>query len=267
MNNKNITFVTAFYNISRQTSKEINKFENYFAWIKTLLNQNINIVFYLSQSIYDSLGQKSDNIKFIIREDIPYKNKINWEKYESNDFEKDSDNFAALTYSKFLWVKDAIDINHFNTEYFAWIDAGICKVAQNVNYINTIVPKSKISIMLINYININEMSFLEKFISSCKYKVAGGFFMGRKDLMINFCDLILKEIEKYNVNGLEQEYMAIIYFNNKHLFNPYWGDFSDLFVNYERCYNNKLIVEKYIRSTIEYRDFEEYQKVLNYSKL
>lgn len=265
--NKTITFVTAFYNISRQTSKEINKFENYFNWIDTLLSQNINIVFYVSQDIFNKLNYDKPNIKFIVNDEIPYKKDINWKKYLSNDFEKDSEKFAALTYSKFLWLKDAMSNNYFKTDYFSWIDAGICKVVQNVNMINTIIPRSKISIMLMNYINSNEMSSIDNFLSSCKYKVAAGFFVGPKELLNNFCDLVLDEIDKHSVNGLEQEYMAIVYYKNKHIFNPYWGDFSDLFVNYERCFNNKLIVERYIKNTIDYRDFAEYQKVLNYSKL
>lgn len=265
--NTDTTFVTAFYDISRNTSKEMNKFDNYFIWIKTLLSQNIQIIFYTSQNIFERIGIEKDNIKFIITENIPYQKTVNWKDYRSNDLEKDSEKFAQLTYSKFLWVKKAIELNHFNTEYFCWIDAGICKVAQNINMVNSIKIKNKINLMLLNYISEFEMKNPSDFIKECRYKVAGGFFGGNASNMLNFIQLFFEQLDKYPNNGLEQEYMAIIYYQNRDLFFPYWGDFSDLFINYERCMNNRQIVEKYIKNCVDHRDFEEYKKVTNYFKL
>lgn len=267
MEKKSVTFVTAFYNIGRQTEKELNKFENYFSWIENLLSQDINIIFFTSKDIYEKIINKRYNVKFIIEENIPYIKEIKWQNYKSNDLIKDSENFAKLTYSKFLWCLKAIELNPFDSDYFAWVDAGICKVAQNIKLINQLNIRNKISIMLMNYVSEQDFKDLENFLSACRYKVAGGFFSGGKEEMSNFCNLILQEIENYQSFGLEQEYMAIIYKKHNEIFRPYWGDFSDLFINFEKCVNNRNLVQYYMNCAIKNNDYLEYVKVFNFLKM
>jgi len=244
-----ITYVTFFFDIGRQTDDPMNKFDNYFPNIERLLSMNINIIFFTTRDLLDRISKNfiippRINIQimdyyFGFTEIEEIRKIYHDEQYQTGNPKKDTPEFIALTLGKFDAIKEAIKINPFNDEYYAWIDAGVFKIARHpellLTFSNNIEKINQgIKIMLLN--NIEEKEIINHdFIKTCRYKVAGGFFLGQKDEMVTFCDLIIKEKNEFkakNLIGLEQEFMAIVYFYHKKLFNPYYGRFTDLFTNF-----------------------------------
>lgn len=210
-------------------------------------------------------------MKFKLVEEIPYYDRLTeiqgaWRNYITNNPRKDTPEFGAITHGKFKFLYQAIADDPFGDEHYAWIDAGIFKIALHPELIPGLIPPSKVKIMILNYISKEEVNN-ENFVNSCRYKCAAGFFVGPKELMRVFCLLILAqgEYDLYHKRfGLEQEYMAIVYRKHPEVFDPYYGDFSDLIINYYITNNNYDIVKRILIEAIRYGDKEEAQKVAKY---
>lgn len=267
-----ITFVTTFFDIGRQTDVPMQKFDNYFAWIEELLKLPINLYFFTSPELKARFNyEERRNLKFKLLPEIPYYDKLTeiqeaWRNYITNNPRKDTPEFGAMTHAKFKFLCQAIADDPFGDEYYAWIDAGIFKVALQPELIPKLVPPSKVKMMILNYTSKEEVKD-ENFVRACRYKCAAGFFIGPKELMRVFCLLMLAQAE-YDLYhkrfGLEQEYMAIVYRKYPEVFDPYYGDFSDLIINYYMTNNNIGIVKRVLTEAIKYGDNEEAQRVAKY---
>ena len=204
-------------------------------------------------------------------EDIPYFDRIEqirqaWKSYSKINPNKDTPEFAAMTHAKFIFLDRTIKINPFKSSHYAWIDAGLLKVATNVELIPSLTPPDKIKCLMIRYISEQEIQS-ESFVSACQYKIAGGFFLGPSQLIKLLCLRMITEAE-YDLYqkrfGLEQEYMAIIYRRYPDLFDLYYGDFNDLFLNYHKCQRNLYLLEKIFDEALSRDDKREALKVAKY---
>lgn len=267
-----ITFVTSFFDIGRKTDAPMQKFDNYFAWIETLLRLPINIYFFTSPEIHDRINYTPrSNLKFKFLPEVPYFDRIDeikdaWKNYVTGNTAKDTPEFGAMTHAKFMFLCQAIAYDPFGSEHYAWIDAGLVKVATNPELIPMLSPPDKIRMMMLNYISNAEVND-PNFIYSCRYKYAAGIFIGPKALMRVFCLRMMAQAEYdlfYNRFGLEQEYMAIVYRKHPELFDPYYGDFSDLVVNYSEANSNPHIAKTIMNEALKHNDKEEAKKVAHY---
>lgn len=267
-----ITFVTYFFNIGRKEDINLPSFDKYLEWIEQLLNLPLNFYFITTEEIRSKLRFKSaEKIHFKIVPDVPGMEKIPlakaaWSKYNTNNPLKDTAEFAILMHAKFPSLLMAINDNPFNTKYFAWIDAGILKVATHPERLMEMKPSDRIKCMMINYISDNEVKD-PKFINVCGYKIAGGFFSGNKTNMKYLSREIIKLGDTHLSEGrygLEQEYIAIIYKQNPDIFDPYYGDFCDLFCNYEKMVHNKWLAERVLARANNHNDTKEAHRVIHY---
>jgi hypothetical protein len=241
-----ITFVSQFFDIGRNQNIDVLSLKNYITNINKLLQLNINILFYTTKQLHDQLQYTNRaNLKFIFLDQPPWYDRLDkvievTKNYQTGFKDKDTPQFMCITLGKFQLLKDAIALNPFDNKYYAWIDAGIFKVIQQVNLLPEITPSELVKCMILNYTSEAEIAS-PTFINSCRYKIAGGFFLASSDNMIIFCDKILACASEYLNNGyfgLEQEFMAIVYVKNKELFDPYYGDFADLLTNYKYLHHN-----------------------------
>lgn len=267
-----ITFVTAFFNINRVTNNPMIKYENYFDWIQQLLQLPINLYFITTADVHARLQyEPRDSLKFHIVDKIPFFDKLPliegcWDKYRTNNKEKDTAKFACLTHAKFHCIKQAININPFDSTHYAWIDAGILKIARNAELLSQLVAPDKIKLLMLNYTSNNEIKRGD-FVLTCRYKIAGGLFVGSKALMEKFIDAMITEAEvslKQGIFGLEQEFMAIVYKKQPELFEPYYGDFCDLITNYHSCNNTFWLVTQCMIQALQDNNIIEAKKVAAY---
>jgi len=263
-----ITYVSGFFDIERVTDAYLQNPENYYGWINQLFLYDIHLYFFTTEDIYKRLVfTPRPNLHFKILEHPPYyekyeETKENWKKYQTGNPNKDTYQFGCLTNGKFLLLEEAIKLNPFNHTHYSWIDAGITKIVLQPELILDIKLPSKIKLLLLNYINPEEIKQKE-FVLTCRYKIAGGFFIGPKDLMLSFSKWI-QELIKDGIHGLEQEYMAIIYRIHNDVFDPYFGDFCDLIRNIETTTNMSWLIKRNLDQAFDNKDSSEVHRIISY---
>jgi hypothetical protein len=240
--NKAVTIVTGFYRVN--TGKYPKNYYN--DWIKNFLSLDCNIVAFISeedietQKYIKESGKK--NIVVIYKEIKQFHNYQYLSFYEwcySVDQEKNlhcSDMYMIWNEKPFF-VLEAIRLNPFSSEWFAWTDFGSCRSPDHArqvkgygnvfSFLNDNVPKDKIIFYAVTPLNDKEKELNENNIpivlgnispdKSCNEiaRFQGGFFKGHKDLWYNFCSLYDKEIQhfiKHNTfAGKEQNLFISLY--------------------------------------------------------
>ena len=123
------TIVTALYDINRETEGDGRAFKDYLAWLPETLSLDTNYVIYTEEKVIPYIPLKP-NIKINVTtiDKIPlyslipkikstldnsyYKKKIQ----DPNRVECKLPLYNVIQYSKFIWLKDAIQKNPFNSE-------------------------------------------------------------------------------------------------------------------------------------------------------
>lgn len=136
------TFVTALYNISRERH-DGRSYVQYQEWFKRTLTIPVPMVIYTEKCnehlvntyrralptkvIYTTIDEvpfyyTKDQVKNIIT-NSPFKYRIQ----HPNGLENRCFEYIPVINSKFVWMADAIKENHFGTDMYFWIDAGLSR--------------------------------------------------------------------------------------------------------------------------------------------
>lgn len=118
----NLTIVSGYWNVK-------NKYNNsYFNWMNSTLRINMPYVFFGSKDIIDIVKK--------IRHDLPTHyielNITELDAYKYKDYiitdpvHCPSVELSIIWLSKLFLIKKASDLNPFQSEFFFWVDAGIC---------------------------------------------------------------------------------------------------------------------------------------------
>lgn len=260
------TIVSAFFDINRDKNGDGRSIEEYKEWIKLTLQLNCNLFIITEEKFKDffltyrpkSLMSKThihiidfkesfyykyyNNIKQILESDY-YKNKIK----DPNRVECKMPEYNIIQYSKFYYLKVAIELNIFKTDYFLWADAGISRFFLDVNLNIEYPSKNGLSVLKSNHdkfiiqnrFDIDYYNIDDSFIWKSDNLLYGTMF-GGTSYIINIISELINNIfinqmlANNNVNN-EQLALALVYNSNKHLFN---------LVN--NCTYNHLILFKYL---------------------
>ena len=143
--------------------------------------------------------------------------------------------YSIIIFSKFQWVKRAIEEDHFNSDVFLWLDAGLSRLFYEVPLTNLYPSVNALGAFKSNkdtaiiqtsmsyypdLVNANGCS--EEYFWDNRSWVMAGLWGGYKQPMIKFCDLIDETFQHKMIgNGIvnnEQIAMAYVYKNNPELF-------------------------------------------------
>lgn len=233
-----ITFVSAFMKITDNESNE-RTIEFYFYQFKRLVETGIKIHLFLP-SVMIPMCQKiignSSNLFIEIKEfyelDI-YKN-LNRQSFRlpaERNILKDSENYIILQNSKIYFIKEAIQLNVYGANKFAWIDFGIGHIIKSGK---TLENLTKINIGKGFYIpGCNSMRDFE--FNSVFWRFCGGFFVGDIESMEELFNLYSNEfigiIKKSGV--LTWEVNILAYFEKNYKWSPRWylADHNDTLIN------------------------------------
>jgi hypothetical protein len=125
---------------------------------------------------------------------------------------------------KIFFIEKAAKLNPFNSEFFAWIDAGICtyrnKAPPNSNFPNLnrlkILPKKKFI-----FTSSNSPHFESQLLGTYYHYIAGTSYLLHKDMISSIVELYKEYMEKLvNTDNIytDQVILTHIYNNNKRLF-------------------------------------------------
>ena len=250
------TLVTALYDIDRQDEEKGDgrKWEEYINWFANTLRIPSPMVVYVDPSSKKFVEEfRADRPTKIITheiDEIPYfylyqkVNKIlNSKKYKDKiddpeRLECRNPLYPLVIFSKFQWVKRAIEEDHFNTDVFLWMDAGLSRLfyetdldkpypsPQGLAAINANPDKAIIQTSMSYYPDlVYADSCGEDYLWDNRSWVMAGLWGGYKEPMLKFAELIHDVFENKMVgNNLvnnEQIAMAYVYKNNPELFLPF----------------------------------------------
>jgi len=260
------TIVTAFFDIGREKKGDGRRLEEYLEWIKKTLQLNCHL-FIVTEPKFASffkenrpeIYQSKTVIKIIDFKDCYYYRFYDQMKdiLESPEYlekiqhpdrvECKMPEYNIIQYSKFHFLKMAIESNPFQTEYFLWADAGVSRFFLDVD-ISKEYPSKSGQMILEN----NRDRFIiqhrkdlytypinEYFIWKSDNLLYGGMFGGSTSIIKKISLLVeyifvKKMLHNKNANN-EQLALALV-----------WKDYPELFELINLHDNNPLCLFKYL---------------------
>jgi hypothetical protein len=228
-----LTYVTAFLNIN---NCDVNQ---YFPYFEKLAKSQIPILLYMDSN-YKEFGEyiikKYSNVKiakYITKNDL-YVNQIVKDKElpEIRNNAKDTHDYLTLMNNKIYFLEDAMKINVYSTDTFAWIDFRIFHIFSSD--VNDIYYKlNELSIK--NYKNPTNyfpgnLKTKKNIVDSINWRFLGGFFILDKNNIIkltNETTIILNSLDKLT---WEVNIWAILEYNQKFDFGWYFGDHNNFII-------------------------------------
>ena len=215
---------------------------DYITYGTTLLSCNIPKIIFVDEVVYPQLKEyENENTKIIqISKTDIYLYKYSQLQLQLNttNLEKDTLEFLFIMNNKTEWIREAIQLNPFNTTDFIWVDFGIqyifkCSKEEFMQKIERLGgPYSKVRIGSIW--NLNHVYNADIY-KSINWYFAGGVFGGNKDSLLAFADLTkqkcLSIIKEKQTLMWEVNVWYLVYMENKHLFDPYSCDHNATLVD------------------------------------
>lgn len=196
------TFVTAYLKIYDEDYDSIKTFDNRLKHFISLLDLGINISIIIDpvvQDTFNDLQLKYDNLKIIqimkIEDLELYKLGNNYSEFQrlptNLNLKKDTKNYMFLMLSKIEFIKKAMDVNPYDSDYFCWIDFSLPYVFKDKN--NSLLKMKNISNRKLcnrficfpgcwNF-KVNDIHFLKH---NIVWRFCGGIFIGDKDSLNDF---------------------------------------------------------------------------------
>lgn len=227
----------------------------------TLMNMSdADFVCYTSEDEYEDLcafyyNEKNVDInklkiKIFDLRNFYFTEKIN--KIKNIEETKKSDRCVEIQYSKFIWALDEANIDDYDNIF--WFDAGLshtglfpskymiqgdywstyynCKLFNNT-FLKNLIEFSGNKIFLCakeNLSNFWSHTLPAKYYKdySMDHHIIGGFFGGKKNNVINYCNIFLDNTNQILDNEdkiyFEENIMSLIFYNHNELFQPKFFD-------------------------------------------
>ena len=228
-----ITYVTAFIDINQNTqNKSIDwRFDNFC----DLARSGINLCVYIDTKWFDRL-QTIANIypnvkimKMVNLQDTFVSKTCSQIKYtlpSVRNEEKDTADYMMLINSKYEFTKDAIQQNVWNTTHFAWIDFSIFYIFKN----------KELSAAGLRSLSNDKLASKFFAIPGCwnkqttnspqsvNWRFCGGFFIGDKNSVMDFCELCERKFPEYirSMKCLSWEVNFWAWLETMHKWSPTW---------------------------------------------
>ena len=226
------TIVSAFMS-NINSYREADKYVEYG---KKLLTIDTSKVIFLEKPIYDQyfsndifpkthfvFVEKSDNYLYEQIENI-----TQFEVVTTNPG-KDTLEYMFVQCNKTEWVKQAIELDPFNTEQFMWIDFGIYHMINSEDFAECIYKMTQQKYDKIRIASVwrkfGRTSYNENPYHNIIWHFAGSVFGGNKDKLLRFAhltkDMCVRTILEKNTIMWEVNIWYLIYHENPDLFDLY----------------------------------------------
>ena len=245
-----VTIVSCFYKL--HTSKHT--LNEYDAWIKCfLLNINTNIIIFVGKNEKEyikSIIDMNSTIKYVLIE--KEMNDFNLVKTYNSNFWKIQEfidpgkscgrgqDCYKIWNSKFDFLKEAIEMNPFNSDKFIWNDIGNVRDKTILNYLKDYpnynnITTNKLDIVLLEpFINPSQLWFTDE------VHFSGSMFGGGKEILLELHKLFYLYFEMYargnKFIGCDQQILSTLFLKNKDKFNciiPKYNHIDKWFYLYE----------------------------------
>jgi hypothetical protein len=230
------TIVSAF--VSNVNDRYDNALNRYYNFGKFLLKSNIPKIIFVDEIMFELIGEEYDKMKtLIVKIDkktsylYDYAHYLTKFQLNSTDYTKDTVEFMFTMCNKTEWMRQAINLNHFKTNNFIWIDFGIkhifqgvCTDEEFVEKINRLKYKIYYNVRIGGIWNLN-FKFNIDIYKDVAWYFAGGVFGGNKNSLLKFAELMKEKcidiMTSKNTIMWEVNIWYLIYIENKGLFDSY----------------------------------------------
>jgi hypothetical protein len=236
-----ITYVTAYYDIGRESWKEFSRSnESYLKNFNHLLNivkkTNNNLIVFLDVKFLYLTFPKTENVKFVYV-DKSFMNSLPlWQRQKkeflilnSNEYKEKLKNrlkfpensnsfYTIMMHSKIDFVIRAMSI--MNSKYYCWMDFGYFCNDDIQNLLCIEDMNEKINFSIVNKITDQDRDILYTVLFAPE-KIAGGVFYGSKDTLLKYQRLYHCIHERFQNMGIvddDQHITLQCYFQNKDMF-------------------------------------------------
>lgn len=241
-----VTIVSALFNIDRE-EMDGRQWDEYLKWFDITLKLNCPLYLFVTEDVKEFVEERREGMptKIVVQkeEDMPYyglndtiQNILDSDEYKQkmsdpNRIECKHSMYSVIQYSKFPWMKTAVEDNEFDTDFFFWLDGGGSRFFGDFDLNNQYPGKEAIKSLksmgecfLIQencdfYPDLfNSSSLSEKYLWDNRSYVLGSMFGGHKNSIPKVVDLIdnvlkVDMIENGNVNN---EQIALGYLLKKY---------------------------------------------------
>lgn len=233
-----VTIVSSFINNLHPERKDKN-FETYFQHGIILIKSNVQKIIFVDETMYEKIKDyQNHNTKIVLIDKTkyylyPY---MNTECLQNFNLNTDNPNKDTIEYMftmslKTEWMREAVDINHFNSDHFVWVDFGIrhvfnCDDRTFIDALETLTQNIRDKIRIASIWNL-EHTTNKNVYQEILWYFAGGVFGGSKEKILVFADLMkekcLQIIHEKQTLMWEVNVWYLIYLENKELFECYYG--------------------------------------------
>jgi hypothetical protein len=237
------TFVSAF--VSNANNRSDRNIEKYIDFGNKFINIPVKKIIFLENNTYEQYFKNKENdlTKFILfnKNDLylyNYKDNITNLLINTDNPTKDTIEYMLTMCHKTEWIKNAIELNPYNTEQFIWIDFGIFHIIKDeIKFKNSIMNmenKKYNNIRIASCWDPNIIYNIDIYKQIAWY-FAGGVFGGDKNILLYFASLMKEKcIEIINQKKSimwEVNIWYLIYKQFPNLFYPYNADHNILILD------------------------------------
>ena len=240
-----VCVVSALFNINRD-KLDGRKWEEYIEWFSKTLDLNVPMILFVTKDVEEIVINKRKNkkTKIILSEikDIPYiylneriQNILDSDLYKNKIMDNQRieclySMYSVIQYSKFEWLKKAVNQNPFNSKIFLWMDAGASRFFKKyktkelfpsryfLELIEEIGNKFIIQMNYDSYPDLYKSKKLdEKYLYDNRSFVLGSLFGGNEQAIKTISELIREIlVEKMiKLNNMNNEQIALGYLSKK----------------------------------------------------
>lgn len=226
------TIVSCYYKLDQSKHTQ----EEYDTWIHNLLsNIRANLIVFTCEKDKPYLKTILDsNIELqytiIVKElsdlEINKHYPDIWDNQETIDPNKKCGRGRGcymLWNSKFHFLKEAIEENPYQTDYFVWNDIGNVRDSRIIPFLKSYPNKDKITEDKLDIVLLNGFRNQQDFFCD-EVHFSGSMFGGHKNTILTVCDFYYKCFHSYIENdrfiGCDQQIISSIFIKHMNLFNP-----------------------------------------------
>ena len=151
---------------------------------------------------------------------------------------RNTTSYYLFCMSRYYLVLQSIKNNPFNSTHFAWCNICIERMSWKCGmYLPSIwkQQRDKFSTCYIDYQSKKWTLNLEEYYRYGRCGMCSGFFTGNIKYFSQFCNLILSKFSKMADIGLghaDEQLYSLVYFDNPEIFEFYYGDYTEMIINY-----------------------------------
>ena len=281
------TLVTAYFNLTKcpDASAEINARDSnyYFEHAVTTLSLPYHLVVYCDADSLSTIqrirpAEYAEKTKYVVVEFdqirllgdgkptyVQYRNQIA-ENRRKNPYHFDPRNtpsYYLFCLSRYWMLKEIILENPFESTHFAWINFCIERMGyKNMVHLEECLleMRDKFSTCYIDFIPQGLVERTAEYFQAGRCSMCSGFFTGNRFYMFNVCRLIVEKFQKYVDEGYghaDEQLYSPVFFENPHLFDQYFGDYTEMITNYVHVYERpREPVHNFIRNSFQHGYYE-----------